>query len=182
MSGAQVERELKFHCGDLEALRERLRELEAERLGASGPEDNLIFDRRGELAAKGCILRLRTDRAGSRLTFKGPARFEGEVKVRAEFETRLEAPAELEEIFRRLGFAAVRRYQKRREEWQLGGVTVALDHTPIGDFVEFEGEGAETVARRCGFDSEQAERRNYLELYDDHLRKHPDEPRDMVFS
>jgi hypothetical protein len=61
-------------------------------------------------------------------------------------------------------------------------VTIALDHTPIGDFAEFEGDGAETVAKRCGFDPDKAERRSYLRLYQDHLKKHPDSPPEMVFN
>ena len=68
-----------------------------------------------------------------------------------------------------------------REEWRIGGVTIALDHTPIGDFVEFEGESADRVARRCGFDPDTAERRNYLELYDAHRRENPGATVDMVF-
>ena len=58
---------------------------------------------------------------------------------------------------------------------------IALDHTPIGDFAEFEGDGAEKVAQRCKCDPDEAERRNYLQLYKDHRDKHPDAPADMVF-
>lgn len=177
-----LERELKFPCADLAALRERLVELEAERLNSSAREDNQVFDRGQELRQGGCVLRLRTDRMGSLLTFKGPARYEGRVKVRAEYETRIEDPEALVRIFEHLGYEPVRRYQKKREEWRLGGVTVALDVTPIGDYAEFEGEGAETVARRCGMDLESAERRTYLELYDDHLLENPGAAPDMVFS
>jgi adenylate cyclase class 2 len=178
---ATVERELKFATDDLAGLRERLPELEAERLGESGLEENRILDRSNELEERGCILRLRTDRQGAWLTYKGPARFDGEVKVREEHQTRVEDPEALVRVLGSLGYEVVRRYQKKREEWRLGGVTVALDHTPIGDFAEFEGEGAETVARRCGFETGSAERRNYLQLYDDHLREHPESPPDMVF-
>lgn len=178
---ATVERELKFATDDLAGLRERLPELEAERLGESGLEENLILDRSHELQERGCILRLRTDRQGAWVTYKGPARFDGEVKVREEHQTRVEDPEALVRVLESLGYEVVRRYQKKREEWRLGGVTVALDHTPIGDFAEFEGEGAETVARRCGFETGSAERRNYLQLYDDHLREHPESPPDMVF-
>jgi predicted adenylyl cyclase CyaB len=177
-----VERELKFARADLAALRQRLAELEAERLSAAGTEDNWVFDREGELAAAGCLLRLRSDRQGSLLTFKGPAQFEGQAKVRLEHESRVDDAEELRKVLAALGYQAVRRYQKRREEWRLGGVTVALDHTPIGDFVEFEGEGAATVARRCGFVAEAAERRTYLELYDEYLRQNPGAPQDMVFA
>lgn len=177
-----LERELKFPCADLARLRERLVELEAERLNAAAQEDNRVFDRGEELRRQGCVLRLRTDRLGALLTFKGPAEFEGNVKVRPEYETRVEDPEALVRLFGHLGYEPVRRYQKKREEWRLGGVTVALDVTPIGDYVEFEGEGAETVARRCGMDLETAERRTYLELYDDHLLENPGASPEMVFS
>lgn len=177
-----VERELKFCCPALEEVRERLLELEAERLASPGAEENRVYDRQGELRKAGTILRLRQDRQGWRLTFKGPAQFEDDVKVRTEHETEVSDGEEVHALLESLGYEVVRKYEKKREEWRLGGITVALDHTPIGDFVEFEGVGADTVARRCGFEAEQAERRNYLQLYEDYRREHPEAPPDMVFS
>jgi adenylate cyclase class 2 len=176
-----LERELKFPGVELDKLRDRLMELEAERVGPGAFEDNWILDRGNELISSGRILRLRTDGARARLTFKGPMRLEGNVKVREEREVGIENAEEARELLGNLGFQVVRRYQKVREEWQLGGVTIALDHTPIGDFAEFEGDGAETVAKRCGFDPQKAERRSYLRLYEDHLKKHPESPPEMVF-
>jgi adenylate cyclase class 2 len=176
-----LERELKFRQAEHERLRDRLTELEAERVGPGAFEDNWILDRGDELLASGRILRLRTDGARARLTFKGPARLEGNLKVREEREVGIENADEARALLENLGFQTVRRYQKVREEWQLGGVTIALDHTPIGDFAEFEGDGAETVAKRCGFDPQKAERRSYLRLYEEHLKKHPDAPPEMVF-
>lgn len=176
-----IEREIKFNGVEHERLRERLAELEAERIGSPAFEDNWVFDRRGELSGVGSILRLRSDGHGARLTFKGPARFEGRTKLRQEHEVRLLDAAEARALLECLGYQAVKRYQKVREEWELGGVTIALDHTPVGDFAEFEGEGAETVARRCGFDLETAERRTYLRLYEDYLKEHPEAPPDMIF-
>ena len=176
-----LERELKFRGAELDTLRERLIELEAERVAPGSSEDNWVLDRGDELLSSGRILRLRTDGSRARLTFKGPMHFEGGLKVREEREVGLENAEEARALLENLGFQTVRRYQKVREEWQLGGVTIALDHTPIGDFAEFEGDGAETVAKRCGFDPQKAERRSYLRLYDDFLKKHPDAPRDMLF-
>jgi len=176
-----VEREYKFAQVELEGLRERLLDLEAERLAASALEDNLIFDRDGELRERGAVLRLRRDRHGARLTLKGRVRLEGTLRVRSEHEITVDDPDVAERLLERLGYEIVRRYQKMREEWRLGGVTVALDHTPIGDFAELEGDGAGTVARRCGLDPERAERRSYLRLYDDHLKEHPDAAPDMLF-
>jgi len=176
-----LEREIKFPGVELDELRGRLEELEAERLGPAAFEDNWILDRQGELLASGRILRLRTDGQRARLTFKGPLRIEGNMKVREEREVEIGSADEARELFQNLGYGVVRRYQKMREEWQLGGVTIALDHTPIGDFAEFEGDGAETVARRCGLDPEKGERRSYLRLYEDYLKQHPDAPPEMIF-
>lgn len=176
-----LERELKFPGAELDKLRQRLIELEADRVGPAAFEDNWILDRGTELISSGHILRLRTDGARARLTFKGPMRLEGNVKVREEREVGIENAEEARALFENLGYQVVRRYQKVREEWQLGGVTIALDHTPIGDFAEFEGDGAETVAKRCGFDLQKAERRSYLRLYEDHLKQHPDSPPEMLF-
>lgn len=176
-----LEREIKFAGVEHDELRQRLLELEAERSAAPSFEDNWLLDRNGELSASGCILRLRIDGHGSALTFKGPAHFEGRVKLRQEHETKVDDPEAARSLLERLGYEAMRRYQKVREEWQLGGVTIALDHTPIGDFAEFEGDGADTVARRCGFDLNTAERRTYLRLYEDHLKQHPEAPPDMIF-
>jgi adenylate cyclase class 2 len=176
-----VERELKFACSSLEDLRERLREMEAERLSAANSEDNWIYDRKDELKSSQQLLRLRVDRKGARLTYKGAPRFENEVKVRVEHETEVDDADQIHNILESLGYKVFRRYQKKREEWHVGGVTVALDHTPIGDFVEFEGDGAGAVARRFGFDLEQSERLSYVELYESYREKNPDAPPDMVF-
>jgi adenylate cyclase, class 2 len=177
-----LEREIKFPGVELDKLRERLGELEAERVGPAAFEDNWILDRDGgELIAQGKILRLRTDGGRARLTFKGPMHIEGNMKVREEREIDVENADEARALFENLGFTVVRRYQKVREEWHLGGVTIALDHTPIGDFAEFEGDGAETVAKRCGLNPEKGERRSYLRLYEDYLKEHPEAPPEMVF-
>lgn len=176
------ERELKFVEVEHDRLRDRLIEMEAERLWSSSLEENWIYDRKGELEGRGCVLRLRGDSQGAWLTFKGPAEFDDATKVRDELETRIDDPEAMRSILLGLGYRLVRRYEKKRETWRVGGVTVALDHTPIGDFAEFEGEAAEALAKRMGFDPTTAEKRNYLHLYDDYLRAHPDAPRDMTFA
>lgn len=176
-----IERELKFAAVQHDKLRDRLIELEAERVWTSALEENWVFDRAGTLEKKGCVLRLRRDPRGAWLTYKGPATFEGRTKVRVEHETEVSDPDEMRNLLESLGYRVSRRYEKRRELWQVGGVTVALDRTPIGDFAEFEGDAAEALAKRFGFDLEKAERRNYLRLYQDYLRDHPDAPADMTF-
>jgi adenylate cyclase class 2 len=180
-ASGSVERELKFRTEGLEVVRERLVDLEAERLGPAHFEDNLILDRDGELEKQGCLLRLRADGRGVRMTYKGPRRLDGHTKVRVEHETSLGDLPRAQALFESLGYRVVRRYQKVREEWRLGGVEVALDHTPVGDFVEIEGDRAEVLAKRFGLDPAKAEQRSYLRLYDDYRRDHPDAPDEMIF-
>ena len=176
-----TERELKFANVEHSVLRERLIDLTAECEGSGALEDNWLFDRRGNIAKAGKVFRLRSDRRGTRLTFKGPAEFDGKVKIRVEHETAVEDEDQMRAIIEALGYRPAGRYQKIREEWRLGSIVIALDHTPIGDFAEFEGEDCERVARRCGFDPEQAERRSYLRMYADYRSENPDAPTDMVF-
>ena len=177
------ERELKFAGVELPHLRERLVDLQAERVGPAAFEDNWIFDRgKGELQAGDSVLRLRIDGQGAQLTLKGPLRLEGKTKVRGELQTRVEDAEQMRGILEQLGYRVRRRYQKLREEWRIGAVLICLDHTPIGDFVEFEGQGAERLAQRCGLSPEDAETRTYLELYEEHLEANPGSPPDMLFK
>jgi predicted adenylyl cyclase CyaB len=176
-----VERELKFAQVEHDRLRDRLLEMEAERMWTSALEENWVFDRKGELQEEGCLLRLRRDPRGAWLTFKGPAAFEGRTKIRTELETEVSECENTRKILESLGYQVTRRYEKRRELWRVGGVTVALDRTPIGEFAEFEGEAAEALAKRFGFDPDKAERRSYLRLYNDYLAENPDAPPDMTF-
>lgn len=176
-----TERELKFRDVELDPLRQRLQEMEAERSRPGNMEENWIFDRGDELKDAGKVLRIRKDATGSSLTFKGPSSFEGRVKLRVEHEVEVGDADTARAVLESLGYRLVKRYQKVREEWRLGGVTIALDHTPIGDFAEFEGEAADRVARRCGFEPESAERRSYLRLYDEYRLDNPDAPDDMIF-
>ena len=181
--GLGVERELKFAQADLEALRQRLAEVEAERVGPAVFEENWLLDRDGELAGSESVLRVRAEEGrGALITFKGPARFEATTKIRAEVELRIESAERALALLEVLGYKVVKRYQKMREEWRLGAEVICLDHTPLGDFVEFEGEKAEAVARRCGFDPATAVGKSYLMLWADHVAANPGAPHDMVFS
>ena len=176
------ERELKIAVPDPAALRRRLRAGGATLLHDEGFEDNFVWDRGGELRAAGCLLRLRNDDRGTRLTFKGPASFEGAVKVRAEHETSVGNAESVRALLEALGYEVVRRYQKYREEWRLGQVIVALDRTPMGDFVEFEGPQASQVAAACGCSPATALEDDYLTLYETFRQSRPAAPADMVFT
>ena len=90
------------------------------------------------------------------------------------------------EIFERLGFSVFMKYEKDREEWLLDDISVVLDHTPMGDFVEVEGppERLELAARLLGLDTAAAVRGSYVSLWLEYRELHPelDLPTDMVFA
>jgi len=87
------------------------------------------------------------------LTYKGPvqagggeASFHGRrYKIREEHEVRVEDEAALARIFEGMGLRPLFRYEKYRSAYRLpgfAGLIVELDETPIGDFLELEGDRA----------------------------------------
>lgn len=176
--------EVKLPCEDLDRVRGKLRDLGATLQAPLHFESNDLYDDpEGRLAASGRVLRLR--RAGdiALLTYKGPARFAGGVKTREERETRVSDPEETEAILIALGWVRRFRYEKQREEWTLEGCAVALDQTPIGNYIEVEGDppGIRRVVVGLGLDFADAVPYTYARLYADRRKEDPSLPADMVF-
>lgn len=194
MTAPRREREIKVAVADPDRLRERVRAAGGKLERAAAMESNWVFDRRNaasseKLRTRRELLRLRTDDGGSRLTYKSAPEIRGGVKERVEHEFTVDDPAAARLFLESLGFEVTARYEKVRERWLLLGCEVALDRTPIGDFVEVEQvdpdlpPGAiERVCRRCGIDPEQADLRDYLAIYRDHRERYEGLPRDMVFA
>ena len=188
------EREIKIPVADLDAVRERLLAVGAALHRPASLEANQVFDLvdapvEQRLRSRRELLRLRSDGAGNRLTFKSAPRFVGSVKERVEHEFSVDDPTAARLLLESLGFEVAVRYEKVRETWHLDGCEVSLDRTPMGDFVEVE-ELAEDpppdriveVGRRCGLDVERSVPEDYLALYRTYRRGRPDLPRDMVFA
>jgi adenylate cyclase, class 2 len=176
--------EVKLPCADLDAVRSRLEQQGASQLAPRHDEINDLYDDgQRRLSARGTVLRLRRALGRAILTYKGQARFSEGVKTREERETEVSDPAELEAILAGLGLTRTFRYEKRREEWAFEGCAVALDETPIGRFVEVEGEP--TAIRRAvvalGLDFAEAIPYSYTRLYLDRRSEDPSLPEDMVF-
>ena len=136
-------------------------------------------DRR--LLAAGTALRVRADGDRAYLTFKGPVT-PGAVKAREEIETEAASAAALLAICDALGFRPAFRYEKYREEFTWPGVVIAVDDTPIGVFVEIEGDepAIHTLAERLGFSLTEYVTASYRSLFlASALAK--DGARDMVF-
>jgi adenylate cyclase class 2 len=89
---------------------------------------------------------VRTEREPARpdrviLTFKGPVQ-PGAMKMRDEYETSIGNGAALAPLLDALSMRVWFRYQKYREEFSAPDLTIAIDDTPVGTFVELEGSEA----------------------------------------
>jgi adenylate cyclase class 2 len=137
-------------------------------------------DRR--LLASGTTLRVRADGDRAFLTFKGPI-VPSVVKAREEIETEAVSAAALLAICAALGYQPAFRYEKFREEFTLPGVVIAVDDTPIGVFVEIEGDepAIHTLAVRLGFSLTEYVTASYRSLFLASALA-ADGARDMIFS
>jgi len=150
------------------AARAALQRAGARLVGERAFEDNLLFDDPGgALRAAGGVLRLRRLPEGGLLTFKGARRVEGGLKTREEIETGVDDPDALQEVLQRLGLRRVFRYQKYRETWTLFGQSVLVDETPVGDYIEIEGEaeGIHRAAEALGFSRADYVTDSYVGLF-----------------
>jgi adenylate cyclase class 2 len=181
----RLEIEIKLPCEDLARVRERLRALGAQGVSDLHFEANELYDDPpGRLSRSGSTLRVRRAGGETILTYKGPARFEEGIKQRVERETRVSDAEEIEAILEALGLAPRFRYEKRREEWRLGSALVALDETPIGNYVEIEADPAEIrrVVIALDLDFASAIPYSYAKLYAMRRKEEPGLPENMVFD
>lgn len=147
-----VEREIKLRFDSVDAARDAVLAAGATPLlGRRLQEDSLLDTEDESLRRRRCVLRIRVENGKSRITFKGPVQ-PSDMKLRDEFETVIGDGVLLLGIFEELGFHVWFRYEKYREEFSHEDVTVAIDETPVGVFVEIEGSehGITSMAEALG--------------------------------
>jgi adenylate cyclase class 2 len=179
-----TETEIKIKINDPSGFCFRINALEANTVSDRHFEDNYLLDFPDKrLQLNRCLLRIRFAEELGVLTYKGPPREEGIFKTREELETRLENGATTLQILERIGMRVCFRYQKYRRELALGGVHVAVDETPIGNYVEFEGpeKNILDLARKLGIAESQFLRSSYYSLYQEYCQRKGIAPGFMVF-
>ena len=140
-----LEREVKLLFPTTAAARESVLAAGAVPKDALRLQDDSLYDLPDEtLRKKGCVVRIRSERWPDRpdtttLTVKGPVQ-SSRMKLREEHETRIENVEALTRAFDALGMRVWFRYQKHREEFSTPGLVLAIDETPVGTYVELEGE------------------------------------------
>jgi len=163
-----VEIEVKIRVERLEPWREKLRCLAAEAESPRVLERNLVFDTAQQrLKKQSVLLRLRRLETGNVLTMKIPVQKNSRYKMREEIEVEVSDFANMEKILLGIGFRIYFVYEKYREVFKRKGIRVMLDETPIGNFLEIEGEpaGIDAMAAELGFSAKDYIRDSYYQLF-----------------
>ncbi len=156
-------------------------------------EDNWLLDSTDQyLSERASILRVRSSAGRGAITYKekadgaAPA---SQFKKRIEIETVIDEPESAVTIFERLGYRKWFRYQKYRTVYRAtlpcgSKLRVMVDETPLGPFVELEGE-EEVIARAVkllGVTPAEYVLESYLAIQAEHCRRQGKPLEDMIFG
>ncbi|MCI0523841.1 MAG: class IV adenylate cyclase [Acidobacteria bacterium] len=183
--------EVKLRFDSVEAFTRARVELEIET--ARHFEDNWLLDTADRaLGEREAILRVRSAGGKGSITYKERASEDApasQFKQRVEIETAIDDPESAIAMFERLGFSHWFRYQKYRTVYRAtlpGGSTLSVmfDETPLGNFVELEGE-EEVIAlavELLGVTPACYILESYLALQAEHCRRRGKTLEDMIFA
>lgn len=162
------ENEVKFYVQDLARVEEHLGNMGAKLLHPRTHEFNLRFDTpKRRLTQSFQVLRLRQDQH-TYLTYKGPSDPLSEVSSRSEIEVEVNDFAAARRFLEALGYEVTITYEKFRTTYLYKTVELALDETPMSNFVEIEGENAALIqktAKELTFNWDARIKSSYLALF-----------------
>jgi adenylate cyclase class 2 len=179
-----LEREVKLRFDSPEQAREAILAAGASPLRCRRlQEDCLLYTEDEMLRRRRCVLRIRTESGKSLMTYKGPVQ-PSRMKLRPEHETIISDGEVMLRVFEELGLHVWWRYEKYREEYSAEDVTIALDETPIGTFVEVEGgeHGILTMTEALGRSPADFVLDSYRGLFIKHRNEFGFAGNDMVFD
>lgn len=139
-----IETEVKLWVADLDSVKQQIEVLGGTLSAPRIYEQNVRYeDESGSLTPAGRVLRLRQD-SRVRLTYKEP--FGEEAHSRTEIELTVDNFDSADLLLKKLGFKAAWAYEKYRTTFHLQACEIVLDETPIGNFVEVEGESVDVIS------------------------------------
>jgi adenylate cyclase class 2 len=192
--------EIKLPVADLRDILRRLRRLATPFRGRVFEQNTLYDTPDSAFRRAGYLLRIRLEtpapgggpkhgKARGVLTVKFPAplakRAEpSRYKERSERELTIRDPRHRPGLLHSLGLRPSFRYEKYRTTFRLPSLYLDLDETPVGVFLELEGEPAaiDRAARALGFSSRDYFRGTYWDVYAADCRRRGRPVRNMVFS
>lgn len=198
-SRTNLEVEIKLRISEPGQIREvvnRLRQLGASRRECVLEQNTLYDTPSADFRRSGRLLRLRTEttsngRIRALMTANAPPPPDSKrpahgsrYKERLERETTVRDSLHADRLLKFLGLRPSFRYEKYRTGFDLPGLHIALDETPVGTFLELEGRRAaiDRVARALGFTSNDYFRGTYWDLYAADCRRKGRKPGNMLFS
>lgn len=159
--------EVKIKIEEPDEVKEKILQKGATLAEERYPHDDTFYDWPTlELKKKHFALRVRKINKKVFLTFKGPGQKSRKFKIREEYETEVKNGRHLRKILKSLGLQPVFQYSKFRTVFRIKKLTVCLDETPIGNFLELEGQQSEIVkfARELGFSKDSFIKLDYVQL------------------
>jgi adenylate cyclase class 2 len=163
--------EIKAYCDNTLEVIELLQEKGAEKLDSIYQKDIYFNHPFRDFVQTDEAFRIRTVNNSSFITYKGP-KLNTESKTRSEFETSVGDFDTVYQIVTHLGLFESGIVEKKREEYNLNGITVCVDSVvDLGNFVEFEKIGnnikeieSELFSMAEEFNLNRFEKKSYLQL------------------
>ena len=184
---SNVETEIKLAVRSAAHARRLLRAAGFRQIHRRAFESNQLYDWPDNgLRRAGCMIRVRTWGTEASVTFKGPSGRSTRYKSREEIETPVADAAQMGEILELLGLVPGYRYEKFRAVFAQPGQpgVAAVDETPIGVYLELEGEAdwIDRIAARMGFSPGAYRLESYATIYMEDCLRRGVEAGSMVFS
>jgi adenylate cyclase, class 2 len=193
--------EVKLRVKDEQQLKQRLAKIGAKPDQRRFEENTLYDTPDGLLRSAGRLLRLRIEtldhgRVHAVLTSKAPApqasgnaraggaKSASKHKERLEREVDVRDPAKIDRQMRAMGLNPSFRYEKYRTRFNLGSLHLDLDQTPVGTFLELEGQpkAIDRVAKALGYSDRDYIRQTYWDLFDADRRRRGSKAKNMLFT
>jgi adenylate cyclase class 2 len=193
---AKREIEIKLRVTNLAALVADLRHIGVRSHGRVFESNTLYDTEQSDFRTRGCLLRLRTEvpapsrlaRGGAHdavITWKAPVQSatRSRYKQKLEQEVPVTRASRWPQFLAVLGLRATFRYEKYRTAYHFGALHIDLDETPVGVFLELEGNprDIDRVAQRLGFGPRDYSRVTYWDIYASECRRLGRVPRNMLF-
>ncbi|MEJ5166674.1 MAG: class IV adenylate cyclase [Thermoanaerobaculia bacterium] len=160
--------EVKLPVKDFKEVKGLLKKLKAKKKFKETLERNILFDHKSlKLKERDWVLRLRQFGEKNILTLKTKSIGRKGFKVREEVNIFFEDFEKMKEVFQRMGFFEAFYYEKYREEYELNGLSISLDKTPVGNYVEIEGDykKIENFLKKIGAKIEETLSLSYFQLF-----------------